>query len=101
MSATPAGSFENEVTKNRRRFLRFLAGSPLLAAAPAIGWQASPDTGIIADPKDALNVMDFEAAARKALPLAHFGYLATGVDDDATLTRISHQGCLDGKIFRN
>ena len=29
--------------------------------------------------------MEFEAAARKALPPAHFGYMATGVDDDATL----------------
>ena len=29
--------------------------------------------------------MDFEDAARKALPPAHFGYLSTGVDDDLTL----------------
>lgn len=29
--------------------------------------------------------MDFEAAARHVIPAAHFGYLATGVDDDATL----------------
>ena len=42
-------------------------------------------SGIITDPKDALSVLDFEAAARQALPPAHFGYLATGVDDDATL----------------
>jgi isopentenyl diphosphate isomerase/L-lactate dehydrogenase-like FMN-dependent dehydrogenase len=40
---------------------------------------------VIGAPKDALNVMDFEAAARQALPPAHFGYLATGVDDDWTL----------------
>jgi isopentenyl diphosphate isomerase/L-lactate dehydrogenase-like FMN-dependent dehydrogenase len=91
MSATPAGSFENEVRKNRRRFLRFLAGSPLLAAGPVAGWQALPEAGIIADPKDAINVMDFEAAARKALSPAHFGYLATGVDDDATL-RANREG---------
>ncbi len=38
-----------------------------------------------------LNVMDFEAAARAVLPPAHFGYLATGVDDDATL-RANRQG---------
>jgi isopentenyl diphosphate isomerase/L-lactate dehydrogenase-like FMN-dependent dehydrogenase len=30
-------------------------------------------------------VFDLEAAARAALPPAHWGYLATGVDDDATL----------------
>ncbi len=29
--------------------------------------------------------MDFEPAAHKALPPAHWGYLATGVDDDKTL----------------
>ena len=61
--------------RNRRQFLAFLAGSPLL-----LGQQ-----------DDALNVMDFEAAARKVLPPAHFGYLATGVDDDATL-RANREG---------
>jgi 4-hydroxymandelate oxidase len=29
--------------------------------------------------------MDFEPLARRTLPPAHFGYLTTGVDDDATL----------------
>ena len=64
----------------RREFLRFLAGSPLVGVAAA---QESIST--IAGPKDAINVMDFEALARKALPPAHWGYLATGVDDDLTL----------------
>ncbi len=79
--------------RSRREFARFLAGSPLLAStlaaqqdvasfSSARGGSAS---GIITDPKDALSVLDFEAAARQALPPAHFGYLATGVDDDATL----------------
>jgi 4-hydroxymandelate oxidase len=62
---------------SRRQFLRFLAQSPLVAA--------QADSPVIGNPKDALNVMDFEPAARKALPPAHFGYLATGVDDDATV----------------
>ena len=39
----------------------------------------------ITTPEQALNVMEFEAVARKELPPAHFGYLATGVDDDATV----------------
>jgi hypothetical protein len=39
----------------------------------------------IASSKDAISVMDFEPLARKALPPAHWGYLATGVDDDLTL----------------
>ncbi|HEY2975851.1 MAG TPA: alpha-hydroxy acid oxidase, partial [Pyrinomonadaceae bacterium] len=32
-----------------------------------------------------MNVFEFEAVARRKLPPAHFGYIATGVDDDATL----------------
>jgi isopentenyl diphosphate isomerase/L-lactate dehydrogenase-like FMN-dependent dehydrogenase len=67
-------------TLARRRFLAFLAASPLLTSAEDI-----------ASVKDAINVMDFESPARKALPPAHFGYLATGVEDDATL-RANRQG---------
>jgi len=44
-----------------------------------------PEDFVISDPSQAINVLDFEAAARKALPPAHWGYLSTGVDDDATL----------------
>jgi 4-hydroxymandelate oxidase len=40
---------------------------------------------VISSPEQAINVLEFEAAARKALPPAHWGYLSTGVDDDATL----------------
>src|SRR5882724_4102193 len=32
-------------------------------------------------------VMDFEPLARAALPPAHFGYIATGADDDRTVAR--------------
>jgi isopentenyl diphosphate isomerase/L-lactate dehydrogenase-like FMN-dependent dehydrogenase len=68
---------------SRRAFLRFLAGSPLLATAGR-AWPALDDA-VIRSPEQALSVLDFEAAARQALPPAHFGYLATGVDDDGTL----------------
>jgi isopentenyl diphosphate isomerase/L-lactate dehydrogenase-like FMN-dependent dehydrogenase len=68
---------------SRRAFLRFLAGSPLLAMAGR-AWAAADDA-VITSPEQALCVLDFEAAARQALPPAHFGYLATGVDDDGTL----------------
>lgn len=67
---------------NRRRFLRFVAASPLLAVPGCLQAQASD---ILASPADALNVMDFEAAARRVLPPAHWGYLATGTDDELTL----------------
>jgi len=64
---------------DRRAFLRFLAASPLLAA------YRTQEDFVISDPSQAINVLEFEAAARKALPPAHWGYLSTGVDDDATL----------------
>ena len=67
----------------RRKFLRFLAASPLLS----VSGQENP---IISDPAQALNVFDLEPAARKFIPPAHFGYLATGVDDDRTV-RENHE----------
>lgn len=74
----------DEAGRSRREFLRFVAGSPLLAAMPGLSLQTLFDY-VITDPAEALNVLEFEAAARKALPPAHWGYLTTGVDDDATL----------------
>lgn len=64
---------------DRRKFLRFLAASPLLAGAYA------QETGKITSPKDVLAVMDLEEVARKALPPAHWGYMSSGVDDNITL----------------
>ena len=46
---------------------------------------------MITSAKDALQVMDFEEAARRALPPAHWGYMASGVDDDAT-TKANREG---------
>ena len=66
-------------TAHRRRFLRFLAASPLFAEA----W-AQQTWPAITSAKDAVDVMDFEEAARKVLPPAHWGYMASGVDDDFT-----------------
>src|SRR6476660_1573941 len=63
----------------RREFLRFLASSPLLAVAQ------DGERATISTPKDALDIMDFEPLARKALSPAHWGYLSTGVDDDITV----------------
>jgi 4-hydroxymandelate oxidase len=62
----------------RRDFLRFVAVSPLVARAWA--QEFAP-----ASAEDVLNVMEFEPLARKALPPAHWGYMASGVDDDVTL----------------
>ena len=73
---------------NRRQFLQFLAASSVVAPA-ARAWAqqlvASHDAALLTSAKDALDIMEFEEAARRALPAAHWGYMATGVDDDLTL----------------
>ena len=69
-------------TQHRRRFLQFLAGSPLLAQAFA---QESGAPSSMAGAKDILNVKEFEELAHRALPPAHWGYVSSGVDDDGTL----------------
>jgi len=82
-------------TSSRRRFLQFLAGSPLLAYAAR---EATSATGSeLATPAEAINVFDLEEIARKNLPPAHFGYLATGVGDEVTL-RANREGFLRFKI---
>ena len=89
-------------TEARRRFLKLLAGSPLIglwlpmgsfeesiaAALLKPGGPSFDDPALrklITSPEQALNVFDFEAVAKQTLPPAHWGYMATGVDDDATL----------------
>jgi 4-hydroxymandelate oxidase len=82
---------------DRRQFLRYLAASPLLPYLDfAPGWFAglqapAQDEALIASPKEAVDVLDFEPVARKKLPPAHFGYLATGTDDDGTI-RANREG---------
>ena len=77
------------VNSNRREFFRFVAASTVLT--PSIrAWAqqqlaVSHEPSIITSAKDALQVMDFEEPARRVLPPAHWGYMASGVDDDGTL----------------
>jgi 4-hydroxymandelate oxidase len=94
-------------TTSRRRFLQYLAGSPLFAsgALSAYGMEAPskklPDPmlwapagdELISSPKEAINVFDFEPVARKNVPPAHFGYMASGLDDEVTL-RANRDGFL-------
>ena len=83
---------------SRRRFLQYLAASPLLASSDlsAHGMEtpsklpdpmiwAPPSGDLIDSPKGAINVFDFEAVARRNVPPAHFGYMASGLDDEVTL----------------
>ena len=71
------------IAQNRRRFLKFLAASPL-ATLPASAWQNQLVPFEMKDAKDAISVNDFEEMARRLLPPAHWGYMASGVDDDRT-----------------
>lgn len=70
-------------TESRRRFLQFLAASPLCAALSKI--DTAHGAGAIATPADAIDIFDLEARAAESMPAAHWGYLSTGVNDDATL----------------
>ena len=91
---------------SRRRLLQFLAGSPLLAGSfsalaqgPAAGtklpdpimWAPLKTETLIKSPKEAINVFDFEAPCRATVPPAHFGYMASGIDDEVTL-RANREG---------
>jgi 4-hydroxymandelate oxidase len=84
----------------RREFLKFLVASPYVAAlggaaaflqqrAAAGAFQAAADA--IASPSDALNVLDFEEAARRTVLPGHWAYMASGVDSDVTL-RANREG---------
>jgi isopentenyl diphosphate isomerase/L-lactate dehydrogenase-like FMN-dependent dehydrogenase len=64
---------------DRRRFLSWLAASPLAHSLTAA--EPSP----IAKPEHALNVFDFESAMKAKVSAAHYAYMATGVDDGKTL----------------
>src|SRR6516162_4855963 len=66
--------FRQMSVSSRRAFLRFLAASPLLL-----------QQGGLDRASDALDVFDFQTAAQKAIPPAHWGYLMTGVDGEETL----------------
>jgi isopentenyl diphosphate isomerase/L-lactate dehydrogenase-like FMN-dependent dehydrogenase len=70
------------VTRSRRNFLRFLASSPAIAWAQQVSHEQV--AAVVESAKDALSVADFEEIARHKLPPAHWGYVASGVDDDAT-----------------
>src|ERR1700720_1773300 len=84
----------------RREFLKFLAASPYVAALGGVGaflersglaQDARGVSEVIASPAQALNVFDFEEAAHRKVAPGHWAYMASGVDDDATL-RANREG---------
>jgi 4-hydroxymandelate oxidase len=97
-------STEQIKAASRRKFLQFLAASPALAATGGVSafaetlmprtmvtdplmWGPRQSEHLIKSPKDAINVFDFEPVMRQNVPPAHFGYMASGIDDEVTLRR--------------
>lgn len=76
---------------DRRELVKFLAASPLWFGMPSIaealrqaGSQPAADAAL-ASAADALDVFDFADMAKRVLPPAHWGYMATGTDGEETL----------------
>src|SRR5215471_1106976 len=87
----------------RRRFLRFLAGSPFVASLGGVAAFMRHEgfaqdmreirfASVVRDrmsyvesPAEALTVFDFEETARRKVQQGHWAYMASGTDDDATL----------------
>jgi 4-hydroxymandelate oxidase len=102
-------SSEYDPAANRRRFLQYLAASPLRAAGSAsalaetllpktmvpdpLMWGPRQSDHLIKSPKEAINVFDLEPVCRQNVPPAHFGYMASGIDDEVTL-RANREGFL-------
>ena len=102
-------SSEYDPAANRRRFLQYLAASPLMAAGGAsalaetllpktmapdpLRWGPRQSDHLIKSPKEAINVFDLEPVCRQNVPPAHFGYMASGIDDEVTL-RANREGFL-------
>src|SRR3954454_9086963 len=85
---SPLMSSEYDPAANRRRFLQYLAASPLMAAGSAsalaetllpktlvpdpLMWAPRQSEHLIKSPKDAINVFDLEPVCRQNVPPAHF-----------------------------
>ena len=88
--------------KHRRSFLKYLAASPVLTAGaksalaataaemparpadPMVWWPQDPNY-LVTNPEDALDVFELEAVAHKNVPPSHFGFVASGADDDGSV----------------
>src|SRR5581483_10082687 len=91
-------AMQPKAVASRRRMLQgmiqFVAASPLVArgalaemaqSSDPMMWAPRDPERLIADPKDAIDVFDFEPVMKHNVPPAHFGYMATGVGDEITL----------------
>src|SRR6266852_9623130 len=80
--------------EHRRRLLQWLSASPLLASSgfalsgvdrPSKLPELEASAPLIGKPEEAINVFDFEPVFFKNVPPAHIGYMASGIDAEATL----------------
>ncbi len=96
-----ASIMEQSNVTARRNFLKFLAASPYVATFGGVA-AFLEQRGMSQDslgnppmsspaPKTPLNVFDFEEAAKRKVLPGHWAYMASGVDDDATL-RANREG---------
>src|SRR5271154_6641290 len=94
----------------RRKFLKYLASSPAIAALGGVAafleqrgidaqdsrvypqaWEFPnqlsllPDAPLITDPSQALDVFDFEEPAHRRMLPGHWAHYVTGVDSELTL----------------
>ncbi|MEE4360274.1 MAG: alpha-hydroxy acid oxidase [Pseudomonadales bacterium] len=81
------------IDEGRRRFLRWLAASPLLASSGGLGALAHAIRAdaprplfdaLVERAEDALDVFDLQRVAEARVPTAHYGYIMTGVDGEET-----------------
>src|SRR5437899_8134615 len=79
--------------ERRRRLLQWLSASPLLASPgfsfagvdrPSKLPELEANAPLITSPSEAINVFDFEPVFFKNVPPAHIGYMASGIDAEAT-----------------
>src|SRR5258708_25879819 len=96
-------STEIDQALSRRKFLQLLAASSALTYGDAraladtlvprarlpdpLMWAPLDANRLIKSPKEAINVFDLEPVCRQNVPPAHFGYMASGIDDEVTLRR--------------
>ena len=77
---------------SKRKFLQFLASSPLFSGLPALASQRLNDSDYIAESAQwAVNVFDMENVAIQNWRQAHWTYISQGVDDELTL-RANREG---------
>src|SRR5439155_19128146 len=65
--------------------------SPATRLSDPLMWAPFRTDALIKSPKEAINVFDFEPVCRVNVPPAHFGYMASGIDDEVTL-RANREG---------